>query len=90
MSFANGIGVLVGLAVGAVFFAALRANTRLYLMEGSAASALALHAGRMFVAAGGFLALAVVEPTSLLPGLLAFTVVGLVASRHGSLEGRTP
>lgn len=90
MSFANAIGVLVGLVVGAVFFAALRANTRLYLAEGTAVSALALHAGRMFVAAGGFLALAIVEPLGLLPALLAFTGVGLVAGRYASLEGRTP
>ncbi|HZV03203.1 MAG TPA: hypothetical protein VFF73_41245 [Planctomycetota bacterium] len=79
------LGLLLGGVLGASFFLALRANTRLYLGTGVGAAP-SLHVARLLGTAGAFLAVAILLPAALIPALFGFTVAGLAASLRAARE----
>lgn len=82
------LGVLLGAGLGVAFFRSLRESARLYCSSpvtqagASVALPIALHFGRFALTTVAFLGVAAWLPQGILPALLAFTSVGLVASRR--------
>ena len=69
-----GIGFIAGFAIGATHFVSLHWNARIFA-TGSAGTAVALQLGRIAVAVGALLLLALVSPFASLFGAIGFLTV---------------
>lgn len=79
------LGVLLGLVLGAGYFAALRQNVEGYLARRALGSAVALHLGRLLLAGLVFVLIAQVGAAALLGALTGFVLARSVALRSAKL-----
>lgn len=77
--------VLLGGVLGAGYFSALRLNVEHYLSGRSLRPAVALHLGRLLLAAVGFTLIAQAGAPALLGALLGFLVARSLVLRYGKV-----
>jgi F1F0 ATPase subunit 2 len=73
--------VVLGAALGAGYFAALRLNVERYLLGRSPGPAVALHLGRLLLAGVGFALIAQAGAVPLLGALVGFSIARALALR---------
>ena len=77
--------VLLGILLGAGYFAALRSNVACYLFGRSIGAAAALHVGRLLLAGVAFVLIAQAGPAALLGALGGFLLARSTALRSRNL-----
>jgi F1F0 ATPase subunit 2 len=78
--------VLLGVVLGAGYFAALRSNAERYLFGRSIGAAVALHCGRLLFAGVAFVLIAQAGAAALLAALGGFLLARTIALRSRNLR----